>query len=181
MRSQRIWTEGGNTKAKDVDFPYSQKDNSPANSWFYTVRLILNFRHHVIRYIWIMHYFGSDCHNCGKSLESCAPYSLRRKHLALSGSSPSHRIKMEDQWWHICCEFCLDLVSKVGRFEYFQWSEMVPLLCITPLIRSLAHDRYWFSGHENICIGCFHPCSCVTRSLSLCVQTLWQAWVENSK
>lgn len=90
--------------------------------------------------------FGSDCQNTSKSLEGWNHTPYYSMHLALSVSSPSHRIKIEERW-HITSEFsCLELVPRIGRFEWSQWSDMVPLLWINPLIRSLAHERHWFSG-----------------------------------
>jgi hypothetical protein len=44
-----------------------------------------------------MHYFGSDCHNYGKSLRVGHHTPHHSMHLALSVSSPRHRIKMEEK------------------------------------------------------------------------------------
>lgn len=114
---------------------------------FMQLRLILKICHPVIKSMWMAHYFGSDCQNTSKSLEGWNHTPYYSMHLALSVSSPSHRIKIEEQRWHITSEFsCLELVPRIGRFEWSQWSDMVPLLWINPLIRSLAHERHWFSG-----------------------------------
>lgn len=64
-------------KPRKLLFPKAHReDNNPASSCFMQLRLILNFCHLVIKYTWITNYFGSKCHNYGKSLVSWAPHSF---------------------------------------------------------------------------------------------------------
>lgn len=148
MKGQGMWTEGGTQKLRKLLFPYARReDKNPSNSWFYAIKTHFENLSSCNKIYVDRTLFGSDCQNTSKSLEGWNHTPYYSMHLALSVSSPSHRIKIEEQRWHITSEFsCLELVPRIGRFEWSQWSDMVPLLWINPLIRSLAHERHWFSG-----------------------------------
>ena len=117
-------------KSQESCFPKAQgEDSSPANNFFMQLRCNLNFCHPVIKYIWIMHYLGGDCDNYGKSLKGWAPHSLVFNTFSFICIFTKPQDQNGRKRWYICSIFsCIELVPRIGRFEYSQWSDMVPFL-----------------------------------------------------